>query len=609
MTVERLSLKNIDPNPWQVRAGEDAMTVHMMAASIQLEGLLQFPAGRRDPNDKTRVQLAYGMTRLAAFQLLADHKRIDETDYDPEDYAAMPVDIRKMSDEDMARAAVVENAQRKDLSPIEQAKAMARLMGEFRMKRTAVARLFGYADPSTVSAKMALLRLPEGAQALVHKGELPERTARMLIHVARVDQALAVQTAKNIAGAKDLDEETVMNLVRRAMQQTALQLATPWDRDRAKGQWWKLDEEVAVGDALPAAKASEAISEIVGVVATMEFETTLMPGKEHTRPQIAKAAVKALRDGITTKELVELYGFPAEVVDRVAHMAKPPACTVCDFHALISGFHYCGLKPCMETKRLAMKAQALETVQRKRGLKGIELASRQDGEKVAYPGGSHYYSGTKVREAVKAIFDKALADKDPDLRLRQAAPTIGGEPYGVTNSPFVELVAVGGLAERVRKHEGERETDTGSVAGVDWKQRMEDQRIEQEIQDRIMRAAVSLFASAFKDVKGPAAELIALAWIGSDEDESGPEDLLVLPEGMAEMAKAERDAECQRRIARAFLDTMDRAYWTETQVEFLDLLAALGKRCGIELPEGWADEAIKGEPAEETPAEQEGQAQ
>lgn len=509
----------------------------------------------------------------------------------------MPVDIRKMSDEDMARAAVVENALRKDLSPIEQAKAMVRLMGEFQMKRTAVARLFGYADPSTVSAKVSLLRLPEAAQALVHKGELPERTARMLIHVARVDQALAVQTAKNIAGAKDLDEETVLNLVRRAMQQTAVQMATPWDKNRAKGQWWKLDEEVAVGDALPPAKASEAISEIVGVVKTMEFETSLLPGKEHTRIQIAKAAVKALRDGITTKELVELYGFPAEIVDRVAHMAKPPACTVCDFHALISGFHYCGLKPCMETKRLAMKAQALETVQRKRTLNGIELASRQDGEKVAYPGGSHYYSGTKVRDAVKAIFDKAMADKDPDLRLRQAAPTIGGEPYGVTNSPFVELVAVGGLAERVLKCEA-KTPDAGGGSTDNWKERMEEQRREEEVKDRVLHAAVLLFAPVFKDVKGPAAEFIALAWVGNDEDESGPEDLLVLPEGMAEMAKPEHDAECQRRIAWAFLHTMDRAYWTETQAEFLDLLTALGKRCGIELPEGWADEAIKGEPAE-----------
>lgn len=83
MTVERVSLPNIDPNPWQVRAGDDQEAVVNLAINIQAEGLLQYPAGRRDPKDKTRVQLAYGMTRLAAFQWLAEHKGIGGIDTRP----------------------------------------------------------------------------------------------------------------------------------------------------------------------------------------------------------------------------------------------------------------------------------------------------------------------------------------------------------------------------------------------------------------------------------------------------------------------------------------------------------------------------------------------
>lgn len=176
---ELIKLDLIDPNPWQPRDGEDPEHVAKIAASIEAEGLMQVPVGRRVNG---RVQLAFGHTRLAAFKLLRD-KRIDMR------YQLMPVQIMELSDEEMFRQGVGENLARKDLTPLEEARAMVRYRDDFGKTSEEIGALFGVAD-STVRGKIRLLELPEDVQAQMREAAVSEGTARELVSLFDLPQEM-----------------------------------------------------------------------------------------------------------------------------------------------------------------------------------------------------------------------------------------------------------------------------------------------------------------------------------------------------------------------------------------------------------------------------------
>ncbi len=185
-------LSRIDPNPWQTRRGFDDDYVNELAADIEGRkasrpatlGLLQTPAGRlvdadgervtpqsdnwvaqRIQEDGYRVQLVYGHNRFEAF------KRLAGTDAD---YGLMPLSIVAFGDEEMATSAWAENAQRKDLSPVEEAWAIQRMMDSFDWTQEQVGQQLGMGR-STVANKTRLLKLPEDVQGAIHDGRISER--------------------------------------------------------------------------------------------------------------------------------------------------------------------------------------------------------------------------------------------------------------------------------------------------------------------------------------------------------------------------------------------------------------------------------------------------
>jgi ParB/RepB/Spo0J family partition protein len=169
---ELIALEIIDPNPYQPREREDPEHIQKIADSIAADGLMQVPVGRRVDG---RIQLAFGHSRLAACKLLASKGFANE----------MPVNVRELDDEEMFRQGISENLARKDLSPLETARAMARYRDEFKKTSAEIGLLFGL-NEATVRGKIRLLNLPESVQESA--ANAPELVIRELVTVFDLPQ-------------------------------------------------------------------------------------------------------------------------------------------------------------------------------------------------------------------------------------------------------------------------------------------------------------------------------------------------------------------------------------------------------------------------------------
>jgi ParB/RepB/Spo0J family partition protein len=179
--ITQIILNDIENNPWQTRVGNpDPEYIKALALDIAKNGLLQIPIGRyvyHDPNPTTTTQLAFGHNRLAAYEWLYDLRNNSDI---PGDFSSMPVDLRELTDQQMADYAWSENAQRRDVTAIERALAIQKRMESFGWSQADVAGQLGL-DRSTVSNLLRLLKLPDDLRANISKGEISERQAMALL--------------------------------------------------------------------------------------------------------------------------------------------------------------------------------------------------------------------------------------------------------------------------------------------------------------------------------------------------------------------------------------------------------------------------------------------
>lgn len=173
-----IPLDLIDDNPWQPRQDYDG--IDELAADIQRNGLLQIPAGRRMADG--RVQLQYGHRRLRAVRSL--------------DWPTMPVDIQPVvSDNDMAIRAWVENHNRQDFTPLDQARYFKRLQDDGWTQQQ-IADKLGLARP-TISNAIRLLKLPEHLQAEVAAKGLSARQAEALLSLVDLPPEIKAKAEAN----------------------------------------------------------------------------------------------------------------------------------------------------------------------------------------------------------------------------------------------------------------------------------------------------------------------------------------------------------------------------------------------------------------------------
>jgi ParB family chromosome partitioning protein len=159
-----IPVEEIDRNPFQTRTHVDEAELAELAASISANGVVQPILVR--PQANGRFQLIAGERRWRASQL-AGKKTI-------------PAILRQVSDEQALEITIVENLQRADLNPMEQARAFERLSREFHMTQEQIATRTGK-DRVSVSNYMRLLALPEGIQKLVEGTQLSFGHAKALM--------------------------------------------------------------------------------------------------------------------------------------------------------------------------------------------------------------------------------------------------------------------------------------------------------------------------------------------------------------------------------------------------------------------------------------------
>jgi ParB family chromosome partitioning protein len=170
-----IPLEQIDRNPFQTRSQMNDEQLAELAASITANGVVQPVLVR--PLANGRFQLIAGERRWRASEL-AGKKTV-------------PAILRRVSDEQAMEITIVENLQRTDLNPMEQARAFERLSREFHMTQEQMAVRTGK-DRATVSNFLRLLRLPSSVQARVESGELSFGHARALLafeHAEEMEKA------------------------------------------------------------------------------------------------------------------------------------------------------------------------------------------------------------------------------------------------------------------------------------------------------------------------------------------------------------------------------------------------------------------------------------
>ncbi|MGE5792794.1 MAG: ParB/RepB/Spo0J family partition protein [Bacteroidota bacterium] len=222
--AESLGTARVDrlqPGRYQPRTKMDAESLNELAASIREQGLMQPILVRPAAGD--RYEIIAGERRWRAAQIAG----MDE----------VPVVVRDVPDQAALAMALIENIQREDLNPLEEAQGVQRLVAEFRLTHQEAADAIGRSRAATTNL-LRLLNLPQSVQQLVLDGALDMGHARALL---ALDGELQVGTAKKVA-AKGLSVRETEQLVNDILHPRARQARV---KARTGRDIQRLEEEVS----------------------------------------------------------------------------------------------------------------------------------------------------------------------------------------------------------------------------------------------------------------------------------------------------------------------------------------------------------------------------
>lgn len=219
-TLQTLALNSIRPGKYQPRSKMDQPALAELAASIKSQGLMQ-PVLVRTLDGET-YELIAGERRWRAAQMAG----LDQ----------LPAIVRQVPDDTALAMALIENIQREDLNPMEEATGVQRLIEEFGMTHEQAAAAVGRSRSATTNL-LRLLKLARPVQTMVMNGALDMGHARALL---ALDGARQVEAANQIAARGLSTRETealVQRMLRRADTERHIK---PRDRDVAR-----LEEELS----------------------------------------------------------------------------------------------------------------------------------------------------------------------------------------------------------------------------------------------------------------------------------------------------------------------------------------------------------------------------
>jgi ParB family transcriptional regulator, chromosome partitioning protein len=171
-----LPIERIRTNPFQPRRNFDAEALAELAESIKTNGIIQ--------------PLIVTKTEGSDYELIAGERRLQAAKLAGLD--SVPVVIRSVSQKEQLQLAIVENIQREDLDPIEEALAYQALADDFAITHQEIAQIMSK-ERTTITNSIRLLKLPAEVQTEISKGELSPGHARAVLSVEPEYQPLFAQ--------------------------------------------------------------------------------------------------------------------------------------------------------------------------------------------------------------------------------------------------------------------------------------------------------------------------------------------------------------------------------------------------------------------------------
>ena len=185
--TKRISISDLSRNPYQPRETFNEFKLDELANSIKKNGIIQPIAVRPKKSETGKYEIVAGERRWLAAQKAGLHD--------------IPVNVLDLSDVESLEVAIVENIQRDDLNPIEEAKGYKRLNDEFNYDHENISKLMSKSR-SHVSNTMRLLTLPQDVIGMLEEGTLTSGQARPLIGLANASNIAEEIVTKNYSARK-----------------------------------------------------------------------------------------------------------------------------------------------------------------------------------------------------------------------------------------------------------------------------------------------------------------------------------------------------------------------------------------------------------------------
>jgi ParB family chromosome partitioning protein len=185
--INKVSISDLSRNPYQPRQIFNEDKLEELTLSIKKNGIIQPIAVRPNKSVSGKYEIVAGERRWLAAQRAGLHE--------------IPVNILDLSDVESLEVAIVENIQRDDLNPIEEARGFKKLSEEFKYDHESISKLMSKSR-SHISNTLRLLTLPKDVIAMLEEGTLSSGQARPLIGLANASSIAEEVVANNYSARK-----------------------------------------------------------------------------------------------------------------------------------------------------------------------------------------------------------------------------------------------------------------------------------------------------------------------------------------------------------------------------------------------------------------------
>ena len=187
ISSNKISISDLNRNPYQPRQNFSEQKLEELAASIRKNGIIQPIAVRQSKSGSGKYEIVAGERRWLAAQKAGLHE--------------IPVTILELTDVESLEVAIVENIQRDDLNPIEEARGYQRLNEEFKYDHESISKLMSKSR-SHISNTLRLLTLPTDVVSMIEEGSLTSGQARPLIGISNASSIAEEVVANNYSARK-----------------------------------------------------------------------------------------------------------------------------------------------------------------------------------------------------------------------------------------------------------------------------------------------------------------------------------------------------------------------------------------------------------------------